>query len=136
MKKQYFVQVNDYMTPVQVMLTEEEANTVAYVLEEIAKGDKDALVGIIDSEDGNELYGNYEDWIKTYKKLGEEIMTKTININVIKEKELINKNGKVFHIIEVNPEIIFIIDENNNFITHYCGSIDEDEDNLKFINQR
>lgn len=63
-------------------------------------------------------------------------MTKTININAIKEKELVNKNGKVFYIIEVKPEVIFIIDDNNNFIDSYCGSIDEDEDNLRVINQR
>lgn len=94
------------------------------------------MVGIIGNEDGNELYGNYEEWIKTHKKLGEAIMTKTININTIREKELVNKNGKVFHIIEVKPEVIFILDENNNFIDSYCGSIDEDEDNLRVINQR
>jgi hypothetical protein len=67
----------------------------------------------------------------------EEIdMNKTININVIKEKELINNKGKKFYIVEVNPEIIFIIDENNNFIDSYCGTIDEDEDNLRVINER
>lgn len=61
-------------------------------------------------------------------------MNRTINVNVIREKELINNKGKKFYIVEVNPEIIFIIDENNNFITHYCGTIDEDEDNLRVIN--
>lgn len=63
-------------------------------------------------------------------------MNKTININVIKEKELINKNGNKFFIVEVKPEIIFILDENNNFIDSYCGTIDEDEDNLRVINER
>lgn len=66
MKRAYTVQVNDYMTPVKVMLTEEEANAVAYVLEEISKSDDDALVGIED-EDGNELYDNYSKWIKTHR---------------------------------------------------------------------
>lgn len=66
MKQKYIVQVNDYMTPVQVMLTESEANAVAYVLKEIAKSDRDALVSIED-EDGNELYGNYDEWIKKHK---------------------------------------------------------------------
>ena len=66
MKEYYYVQVNDYMTPVRVKLTELEANAVAYVLEEIAKVDNDALVGIED-ENGNELYGNYDEWIETHK---------------------------------------------------------------------
>ena len=66
MKEYYYVQVNDYMTPVRVQLTELEANAVAYVLEEIAKVDNDALVGIED-ENGNELYGNYDEWIETHK---------------------------------------------------------------------
>ncbi len=59
-----------------------------------------------------------------------------IKVDVIKEKELINKNGKVFRIVEVKPEIIFIIDDKNNFIDSYCGSIDEDEDNLRFLNNK
>ena len=59
-----------------------------------------------------------------------------IKVNVIKEKELINKNGKVFRIVEVKPEVIFIIDDKNNFIDSYCGSIDEDEDNLRFLNNK
>ena len=66
MRKSYIVQVNDYMTPVKVNLTEDEATAVAYVLEEITKSDKEALVGIED-ENGNELYGNYEEWIKTHR---------------------------------------------------------------------
>lgn len=66
MKKPYTVQVNDYMTPVRVHLTEDEAKTIAYVLEEIAKSDKDSLVGIED-ENGNELYDNYNEWIKTHR---------------------------------------------------------------------
>lgn len=61
-------------------------------------------------------------------------MNKTVNVNVIREKELINKNGKRFFVVEVKPEIIFILDENNNFIDSYCGTIDEDEDNLRVIN--
>lgn len=61
-------------------------------------------------------------------------MNKKINISVIKQKQLINNKGKRFYIVEVKPEIIFILDEDNNFICNYCGSIDEDEDNLKVIN--
>ena len=63
-------------------------------------------------------------------------MSKTVNVNVIKEKELINNKGKKFYIVEVKPEIIFILDENNNFVDSYCGTIDEDEDNLLVINAR
>lgn len=66
MKKKYYIQVNDYMEPVKVYLTEEELNTVIYVLKEIANGDKDALVQIDDEYD-NELYGNYDEWIQTHK---------------------------------------------------------------------
>ena len=66
MKEYYYVNVNDNMTPVRVKLTKSEANAVAYVLKEIAKVDNDALVGIED-ENGNELYGNYDEWIKTHE---------------------------------------------------------------------
>ena len=66
MKRTYIVQVNDYMTPIKVMLTETEANAVAYVLEEISKSDKDALVEIKDEED-EILFGNYDEWIKTHR---------------------------------------------------------------------
>ena len=58
-----------------------------------------------------------------------------ININVTNEKELVNYEGKIFHIVEVRPEVIFILDEDNNFVTHYCGSINDDEDNMRIINQ-
>lgn len=67
MKNTYYVQVNDYMTPVRVELTEDQANAVAYVLEEIAKVDKDALVEIRDYDYGYVLYGNYDEWIETYR---------------------------------------------------------------------
>ena len=61
-------------------------------------------------------------------------MNKTMNINVIKEKTLTNIKGKKFSIVEVKPEIVFILDENNNFVDTYCGNIDEDNVNLKIIN--
>lgn len=67
MKKEYWVQVNNYMTPVKVQLTEEEANAVAYVLTEIAKVDTDSLVEISDDESGNILYDNYDEWIENHK---------------------------------------------------------------------
>lgn len=67
MKRNYYVQVNDYMTPVKVELTEEEAKAVAYVLEEIAKEDKDDLVEIKDEDTGDILFDNYDEWIKTHK---------------------------------------------------------------------
>lgn len=67
MKKAYYVQVNNYMTPVKVQLTEEEANAVAYVLKEIAKVDTDSLVEISDDESGNILYDNYDEWIENHK---------------------------------------------------------------------
>lgn len=66
MKKYYYVQVNDYMNPVRVELTESEANIIEYVLREIAKEDTDALVDISD-ESGTTIYGNYDEWIKTHK---------------------------------------------------------------------
>lgn len=66
MKNTYFVQVNNYMTPVRVRLTEEEANVIAYVLKEIAKADVDALVEISDDYD-NVLYGNYNEWIENHE---------------------------------------------------------------------
>lgn len=61
-------------------------------------------------------------------------MDKKIKINTIKEKKLINNKGKLFYIVEVQPEVIFILDEDNNFICNYCGTIDEDDDNLRVIN--
>ena len=66
MKNTYYVQVNDYMTPARVRLTEYEAQVVAYVLMEIAKYDPDALVEIVSDED-DILYGNYDEWSKTHE---------------------------------------------------------------------
>lgn len=66
MKQTYYVQVNDYMTPAMIRLTETEAQTVAYVLREIAKSDPDSLVEIMDDED-NILYGNYDEWSETHE---------------------------------------------------------------------
>ncbi len=67
MKKIYYVQVNDTMTQAKVMLTEDEARAVAYVLEEVAKKDKDALVEIKDEDYGEILYSNYDEWIETHR---------------------------------------------------------------------
>ena len=67
MKRAYYVQVNDIMTQAKVMLTEDEAKAVAYVLEEVAKKDKDALVEIKDEDYGEILYSNYDEWIETHK---------------------------------------------------------------------
>lgn len=67
MKRPYTVQVNDYMTPVRVELTESEARAVAYVLEEVVKSDEDALVEIKDEDTGEILFDNYDEWIKTHK---------------------------------------------------------------------
>lgn len=67
MKKTYTVQVNDYMTPVRVELTDSEASAVAYVLEEISKSDKDALVQIEEEDTGDILFDNYDEWIKTHE---------------------------------------------------------------------
>lgn len=66
MKRPYIVQVNDYMTPVKVELTDTEAKAVAYVLEEISKSDKDALVEIKDEED-EILFGNYDEWVESHR---------------------------------------------------------------------
>lgn len=67
MKRTYIVQVNDYMTPIKVELTESEAMVVAYVLEEVAKNDEDALVEIKDEDTDEVLFDNYDKWIKTHK---------------------------------------------------------------------
>lgn len=67
MKKTYTVQVNDYMSPVRVELTETEARAVAYVLEEVVKSDEDALVEIKEEDTGDILFDNYDEWIKTHK---------------------------------------------------------------------
>lgn len=61
----YYIQTNDYMTPVRVRLTEEQANGVIKVLKAIAEEDSDSLVNISD-EDGEDLYGNWEEWSKTH----------------------------------------------------------------------
>ena len=66
MRNTYYVQVNDYMTPARVRLTEYEAQVVAYVLMEIAKYDPNALVEIVSDED-DVLYGNYDEWSKTHE---------------------------------------------------------------------
>lgn len=66
MKRDYYVQVNDYMPQVRVQLTESESKAVVYVLEEIVKVCEDALVEISD-EDGTILYNNYDEWIKTHR---------------------------------------------------------------------
>lgn len=75
--------------------------------------------------------------IKTETNFSPSVEIKTerlaINVNVLNKKELVNNKGKKFYVVEVKPEIIFILDSNNNFIDSYCGEIDEDEDNLKFI---
>ena len=67
MKKSYTVQVNDNMNPVRVELEELEAKAVAYVLEEITKSDKNALVEITEYDTGRILFGNYDEWIKNHK---------------------------------------------------------------------
>lgn len=67
MKNIYYVQVNDYMTPVKVELTESEARAVAYVLEEVVKSGENALVEIKREDDGEILFDNYDEWIKTHK---------------------------------------------------------------------
>ena len=67
MKKAYTAQVNDYMSPVRVELTDSEAKAVAYVLEEIAKSDEDALVQIEEEDTGEILFDNYDEWIEKHK---------------------------------------------------------------------
>ena len=69
MKKAYYVQVNDYMTPVKVMLTDNEVDTVIYLLKEIAKNDKYALVDITDCDYyGESLYTNYDERSNTHEE--------------------------------------------------------------------
>ena len=64
--KTYYIQTNDYMEPVKVNLTEEQVDGVIKVLKAIAENDEDSLVNISD-EDGEDLYGNWNEWIKTHK---------------------------------------------------------------------
>lgn len=92
MIREYTIQVNDYMTPIKVKLTENEAHAVAYVLEEIAKADKDSLVGIED-DDGNELYGNYNEWIMTHN--GKD-KTKQIEDRIKFLIDIANSNFKLY----------------------------------------
>lgn len=66
MNKNYYIQINDYMEPAKVKLTENEVDTIIYVLKEIVKSDEDSLVCISD-EDGMDLYTNYNEWIKTHR---------------------------------------------------------------------
>lgn len=66
MNKNYYIQINDYMEPAKVKLTENEVDTIIYVLKEIVKSDEDSLVAI-SYEDGMELYSNYDEWIKTHR---------------------------------------------------------------------
>ena len=94
MKNPYYVQVNDYMTPVKVQLTESEANTVAYVLKEIVKTDPDALVAITNDHSGDELYGNYDEWIKTHKNEGGTKMSRVDNIAKFAQKKEMEKAAK------------------------------------------
>ena len=61
-------------------------------------------------------------------------MNKTINVNVVEDKELINDKGKKFYITEIQQGIIFILDENDNLVYQYYGDINEDDDNLNIIN--
>lgn len=58
-----------------------------------------------------------------------------VNVDVLNKKELTNCRGRKFFVMEVKPEICFILDDKNNFIDSYCGEIDEDEDNLSFLNR-
>lgn len=66
MNKNYYIQINDYMEPAKVKLTENEVDTIIYVLKEIVKSDENSLVAI-SYEDGMELYSNYDEWIKTHR---------------------------------------------------------------------
>lgn len=58
----YTIQVNDYMTPVDVELTSTEAAGVIKTLKAIIESDPDALVNMED-EDGTEYVNNYHPWV-------------------------------------------------------------------------
>ena len=58
----YTIQVNDYMTPVDVELTSTEAAGVIRTLKAIIESDLDALVNMED-EDGTEYVNNYHPWV-------------------------------------------------------------------------
>lgn len=58
----YIIQVNDYMTPVDVELTSTEAAGVIRTLKAIIESDPDALVNMED-EDGTEYVNNYYPWV-------------------------------------------------------------------------
>ena len=66
-KDYYWIQVNDYMEPFKIALTEEEVNGVKKVLVKLAQVDEDALVQMTD-EDGDIIFvDNYKKWIKTHR---------------------------------------------------------------------
>ena len=67
MTTKYYIQIDEYMTPVSVELTRDESATVARVLKEILKESPYSLIQMEDDETGELLVDNYESWW-TYQK--------------------------------------------------------------------
>lgn len=71
----YTIQVNDYMTPVNVELTSTEAAGVIRTLKAIIESDPDALVNMED-EDGTEYVNNYHPWVDRNELIIKQIIEK------------------------------------------------------------
>ena len=71
----YTIQVNDYMTPVDVELTSTEAAGVIRTLKAIIESDPDALVNMED-EDGTEYVNNYHPWVDRNELIIKQIIEK------------------------------------------------------------
>lgn len=69
----YTIQVNDYMTPVDVELTSTEAAGVIRTLKAIIESDPDALVNMED-EDGTEYVNNYHPWVNRNELIIKQII--------------------------------------------------------------
>ena len=69
----YTIQVNDYMTPVDVELTTTEAAGVIRTLKAIIESDPDALVNMED-EDGTEYVNNYHPWVNRNELIIKQII--------------------------------------------------------------
>lgn len=56
-------------------------------------------------------------------------------IDGINEKVLTSKSGNKYLLIEIEPEYIIALDmqRGNKFMTGWCGTLNEDEDNLKYF---
>ena len=56
-------------------------------------------------------------------------------VEALNHKELVSKSGNKYLLCEIEPEYILAIDINkgNKLITGWCGTLDEDKENLEFF---